>query len=246
MRSRSEIAKQAGPVPIRPWITIAYDTHLYPFAEIISSDIFKVPHLHHLHRYAQNKILAQGGRRNLREQDNISLRNMLQRVPDDCTFYRLYHSFMLNVLARLVGRSLSYSSHPKMRVHLPGTDSVSSFHHDIIVTRRTDQINFWMPFTNVEGTATLWLESHYGGEDFSPVPLRYGQVLIFDGGYLGHGTVANASPATRISCDMRFSYKGARGRIDGVDLMNRIIRRIDAKGLAESNESGAPEEGVSI
>ena len=65
--------------------------------------------------------------------------------------------------------------------------------------------HFWMPFTDVDDGTALWLESDYGRGDFAPVPVRYGEVLIFDGGYLGHGSVANRTDRTRVSLDMRFS-----------------------------------------
>jgi ectoine hydroxylase-related dioxygenase (phytanoyl-CoA dioxygenase family) len=131
------------------------------------------------------------------------------------------------VLAPVAGRSLSYSNRPKVRVHFPGTASVSSFHCDVPVTKRVDQINFWLPVTDVHATAALHLESDYGLQDYVPVPLRYGQALIFDGGYLGHGSVLNSTEVTRISFDMRFGYRGATTRAEGVHLMNRIVRRLD-------------------
>jgi ectoine hydroxylase-related dioxygenase (phytanoyl-CoA dioxygenase family) len=91
-----------------------------------------------------------------------------------------------------------------------------------------DQVNFWMPFTDVDDTAALWLESCYGRGDYAPVPLRYGEVLIFDGGYLSHGSVPNRTRTTRVSLDMRFCRKGATTRAEGVDLINRLAARLPA------------------
>ncbi|MBD3921228.1 streptomycin biosynthesis enzyme StrG [Paenibacillus sp. PR3] len=216
-----------GPKPLKPWTILAYDTQRFPFAELLIRDVYKVRNLSALHEYLQAKRRSLGLSERLSANDNLTVRKMMQDQPDDSPFYKLYRHFMLKVLSPLVGRGLSYSSHPKMRVHFPGTESVSSFHHDIIVTKRIDQINFWMPFTDVDGTATLWLESDYGAGDYAPIPVRYGEVLIFDGGYIGHGSVPNESGVTRISLDMRFSYKGAATRAEGVDLMNRIIARIE-------------------
>lgn len=225
----SSAAADAGPVPTRPWVIFGYDTSRFPFAPVLMRDVFKVPRLDLLHEYLKAKRRSLGLSDRLTNSDNLMMRKLLQDLPDDSLFYRLYHHFMRWVLTPLVGKSLSYSSHPKMRVHFPHTSSVSSFHYDIIVTRRIDQVNFWMPFTDVDGTATLWLESDYARGDYAPVPVRYGQVLIFDGGYLNHGSVTNRGPLTRISLDMRFGYKGARARADGVDIMNRIIKRLEAR-----------------
>lgn len=121
----------------------------------------------------------------LTQKDNLAVRELIQDLPDDSPFHRLYHHLLQTWLARLVGRPMSYSGHAKMRVHFPGTGSVSGFHADVPVTRRIDQVNLWVPFTDVEDSAALWLESDYGLADFAPVPLRYGEALIFDGGYLG-------------------------------------------------------------
>jgi ectoine hydroxylase-related dioxygenase (phytanoyl-CoA dioxygenase family) len=153
---------------------------------------------------------------------------VLQLVIRHSPFYRLYRHFMWKVLAPSAGRPLSYSSHPKMRVHLPDTPSVSSFHSDVPVTKRIDQVNLWMPFTDVDDTATLWLESFYGRGDYAPVPVRYGEVLIFDGGYLSHGSVPNRTRTTRVSLDMRFCRKGATTRVEGVHLINRLAARVPA------------------
>ena len=222
---RAELARTAGPVPHKPWVILDYDTRQFPFAEALRRDVYKVPDMGKLHIYVQQHYAKCGITRDLDHTDNLKIREMMQNLPKQSTFSQLYHSFMLKVLARLCGRGISYSSNPKMRVHFPGTGSVSSFHHDIIVTKRIDQINFWLPFNTVDDTATLWLESDYGREDYRPVRVEYGQVLIFDGGYIGHGSVFNETNITRTSMDMRFSFKGASTRADGVELMNKVLAK---------------------
>jgi ectoine hydroxylase-related dioxygenase (phytanoyl-CoA dioxygenase family) len=213
--------------PIRTHVVLQYDTQRFPFAAILRREVYPVPDLARLHEHARAARRARGQSDRLRTRDNLTARSLLQELPDDSRFVRLYHAFMAAVLAPLVGRPLSYSNRPKMRVHFPGTDSVSSMHADVPVTKRPDQINFWMPFTDVSESATLWLESDYGLEDYAPLALRYGQVLIFDGGYLGHGSVANETDVTRISLDMRFSFKGATTRVESIELMNRLVRRLE-------------------
>lgn len=231
---RAQLMVEAGSRPQRSRLILDYDTRRYPFAALLSRDVFKVQRLELLHDYLQQQHAAQGTRAGrLRPRDNVLLTGMMERMPAESAFYRLYHSFMLQRLAPLVGRGISYTSHPKMRVHLAGTPSVSSFHHDICVTKRIDQINFWMPFTDVREGATLWLESDYGKADFAPVTLRYGQVLIFDGGYLGHGSMRNDSARTRVSLDMRFSYKKATTRAEGVALLDHLARVLDPVAVRE-------------
>jgi hypothetical protein len=211
--------------PVRPWVTFAYDTRRWPFAAVLERDVFRVRPLAALHERLTAQRAAAGGRPVVTPHDNLALRELMQALPDDSAFYRLYHAFMLHVLAPLVGWPLSYSSHPKMRVHLPGTPTVSVFHADVPVTERPDQVNLWIPFTSVADTATLWLESGYGRGDHAPVPVRYGEVLVFDGGYLSHGSVPNTSTVTRVSLDLRFSIKGTKTREDGIRLMDRVAAR---------------------
>lgn len=239
---RAALTHAAGPVPQRPWILLDYDTRRFPFAAVLGRDVFRVGRLDQLHAYLADDRRRRGQRATLHGGDNLLLGAMMQRQPAGADFWTLYHGFMLRVLAPLVGRGLSYTCNPKLRVHLSGTPSVSSFHHDICVTRRIDQVNFWLPFTDVDQGATLWLESDYGRGDFAPVPVAYGQVLIFDGGYLGHGSVANRSGVTRVSLDMRFSYKRASTRAEGVALMDRIIAAIGARRAADAASPSQSEE----
>lgn len=215
-----------GAAPVCTWLVMSYDTRRFPFAWVLKRDVFGVRRLDLLHEYARHGKRAQGRGETLTGSDNLALRKLMQDLPDDSRFYKLYRYFMRVVLAPRVGGPIAYSNHPKMRVHLPGTPSVSSFHADVPVTRRIDQVNFWIPFTDVCDSATLWLESYYGRGDYAPVPVRYGEVLIFDGGYLRHGTVANSTQVTRVSLDMRFSLKGAKTRPQGVQLMNRLAARV--------------------
>jgi hypothetical protein len=220
------LALADGAIPVCGRLILPYDTRLFPFAELLKRDVFGVKRLDLLHEYLRRRRRALGADDALTVQDNLTLRRLMQDLPDDSPFYQLYRSFMLKVLAPAVGRPLSYSNHPKMRVHLPDTPSVSSFHSDVPVTKRIDQVNFWMPFTDVDDTAALWLESCYGRGDYGPVPVRYGEVLIFDGGYLSHGSVPNRTQTTRVSLDMRFCLKGAATRAEGIDLINRLAARL--------------------
>ncbi len=225
MTALAEAADELRPVASR--VRLGYDTERFPFAALLRRDVFGVRSLESLHTEVLAARARRGQHGELRTRDNLAARALVQRLPASAPFFQLYHEFMRLVLAPVAGRSLSYSNRPKVRVHFPGTASVSSFHADAPVTKRVDQINFWLPITDVHDSAALLLETDYGLQDYTPVPLRYGQALIFDGGYLGHGSVLNSTDVTRVSFDMRFGYRGATTRAEGVDLMNRIVRRLD-------------------
>jgi hypothetical protein len=183
------------------FIIVSYDTQRYPFQQVLASQVFKVPHIDQLHKV----WLKQTGRVSLTYQDNLTLRSLMQNMADDSLFYKLYHSWIAEVLAPHYASKISYSAHPKMRVHLAATGTVSDFHRDAEVTGRQDQINCYLPFTNVYDTCTLWCETDYGSENYFPLNLRYGEALLWDGGWLKHGTYHNATNLTRVSCDFRFT-----------------------------------------
>lgn len=216
-----------------------YSTAEWPFAAILSRDVFKVRQLHRLHEFVLEKKQRMGSKPELTYDDNLKMRKLMQDLTDDSPFYRLYHAFMSKVVSPLAGCPLSYSSHPKMRVHFAGSPSVSAFHDDVSVTHRVDQVNLWIPFTDVDGTASMWVESQIGRGDYAPVAVNHGQALIFDGGYLRHGTHANTTGITRISMDLRFSVKNGHTREDGLWLLDRVLSRLAARnsrlpGLAKT------------
>jgi hypothetical protein len=181
---------------------IEYDTQKYPFDKVLSA-LFKAPVLHKLHVTYQQKTIKPF----LTYDDNLKLRNVMQQMKDDSLFYKVYHHWIAGVLSPYYGNDVTYSAHPKMRVHLAGTGSVSSFHRDVDITKREEQINCYLPFTDVFDTNTLWCESDYDLKDYQPINLKFGQAILWDGGYLTHGTVGNKTEFTRVSCDFRFKPK---------------------------------------
>ncbi len=95
---------------------------------------------------------------------------------------------------------------PSFRCHLVGAGTVSAFHRDgdpkFGVTPGV--INGWVPLTAVGGDNSIYIETELGSEDYQPVTLRPGQILIFDAYHLKHGSYGNTTKTTRISFDFRF------------------------------------------
>lgn len=222
---------------------IPYDTGKYPFAKIIAEDVYHIPDLSRLHVYVKKMKQQKGLPATLSYPDNLALRALMDGLKDDCRFYNVYRAFITEVLAPLFGGSIRFSAHPKFRVHLAETESVSKWHTDVEYTGRHEQVNAWLPFTDAFGTNTLWVESGYGNADYRPVDVMYGEVLLFDGGYLSHGTVPNTTDATRVSIDFRFhSTKEDLLKPDGgilacrpKDYFERHIKKASTKKL-EKNE----------
>src|SRR5689334_22593121 len=120
---------------------LAYDTRKFPFAEWLAAVVYKVPCLERLHERALRTRRLEDPSAGLTYDDNLRLRARMQRLKDDSPFSTIYHRFVIKVIGAQFGRRIAYSSHPKMRVHLAGTPTVSKWHRDVDVTHRPDQIN---------------------------------------------------------------------------------------------------------
>ncbi|HEV2641080.1 MAG TPA: hypothetical protein VGT98_00155 [Candidatus Elarobacter sp.] len=186
-------------------VVVAYSTARFPFAELVAREVFAVGELRALHDEARRRKRACNEPNELAYADNLAWRKLLENLADDHAFYELYHTFAHDVLAPRFHGRITYSAHPTFRVHLAGTSTVSRWHTDAQVTGRLDQINVWLPLVDASGSNTLWVEGDYDSGDYAPVAVRYGQALLFDGGLLRHGSVANVSPVTRVSIDFRFA-----------------------------------------
>jgi hypothetical protein len=207
---------------------VGYDTRNYPFAELISDSVFDGVPLSRL-----DALLPDPGTPHSAselQQISSTLRDRLERMPDEAPFYPVYARFMLDVIAPAFGGRISYSKHPTFRVHLPGAIAISDWHRDADVTRRPEQINIWLPLVDVRGGNSLWVESHYGARDFQPVELRYGECLLFDGGFLLHGSRTNTAGTSRVSLDLRFSISRNEPGLD------RGILSLRPPGLRMSKE----------
>ncbi|TXI15697.1 MAG: streptomycin biosynthesis enzyme StrG [Pedobacter sp.] len=204
----------------KEFIVLSYDIDRYPFSKVLERQVFKVPRLDKLH-LAWRK---QTGRDVFYYNDNLILRKVMQDLPDEAVFYKVYHKWIADLIAPNYANKISYSKHPKMRVHLAGTGTVSDFHRDTEVTGRPDQINCYLPFTDVFDGSTIYCQTEYNSENYEPLNLKYGQALLWDGGLLKHGTYFNDTDNTRVSCDFRFSYaKPEKVRPPWNDILNHRL-----------------------
>ena len=99
-------------------------------------------------------------------------------------------------------RRVAYQAKPSLRVQVPGAAGIR-FHRDADYGHQTGEVNWWLPVTATFATNTLQLESSPGAGDFVALELGLGEVARFWGNQCRHGTVANATAATRVSLDFR-------------------------------------------
>lgn len=120
------------------------------------------------------------------------------------TFASSYDAFAVS-LARRLGFALAptYQRPPTFRVHLVGARTASSPHRDRDYARGLRFVNAWVPLVDVRGSNSLWVESGPDGA-LAPVAVRYGEVLVFNGYDMVHGSVENTAATTRVSFDMRY------------------------------------------
>ena len=126
-----------------------------------------------------------------------------QLVRSFSSILEIYKSFIVEVLDKEIGGITDYQSPPSFRFHYSGLGS-SVFHRDRDFGVEQGRINVWVPLTNVWGDNSLWIEGKEGTEDHQPITMRFGQLLLFDGVNISHGSKINTTSSTRVSFDFRF------------------------------------------
>lgn len=192
---------------------LTYDTTKFKFSQVFAH-IFKIPNISHLHHaILAKKRQRKGPEARLNYRDSRGLRDWLTQQAEDSWFYPVYVPFVKEVLVPFFDGKISYAQRPRFRVHLASGPGVSDWHRDTDITGRFDQITAWVPAVDCSGSNALWVESDYGKRDYQPVTVKYGEVLLFDGG-LYHGSVANETNVTRVGFDLRFAPLATRKGAD--------------------------------
>lgn len=134
---------------------------------------------------------------------------MFALTQESQCFQRVYDEFVRSVCCPLVA-SLSdgpmgdvyYQSFPCVRVVRPGDFSIGP-HADVAYGHHPCSVNFYVPLTPIGGSASLFLESRPGAEDWHPFEGAYGMAWHFTGALCAHWTPENRTDLTRVSLDFR-------------------------------------------
>jgi hypothetical protein len=122
---------------------------------------------------------------------------------DNCGLHTLYRRFVRECILPRWGLSVAVmQTVPDFRVQTAGNVAVGEFHTDY--GHHPCEQNFWLPFTDTDEHNCVWIESEPGKGDYSPYPVRYGEILVFPGAVLTHGNMPNRSH-DRVSIDFRLS-----------------------------------------
>lgn len=120
-------------------------------------------------------------------------------------FQTLFTTFVLRVCAPQFSDSydsLYFQTFPCLRVIQPDEFSIGP-HADVAYGHHPSSINFYIPITPIWGTASLFLESQVGKEDWHPIIGNFGTLKRFAGGSCLHFTPRNTTSYTRVSLDFR-------------------------------------------
>ena len=170
-------------------IIVEYDSARYNFREW-ACEVLGVNELEAIH--CLNKVKTC----NISPTDN-------QLAKSFSSILEIYKSFVLDVLDKKIVGIANYQSPPSFRFHYSGLGS-SVFHRDRDFGVEQGRINVWVPLTNVWGDNSLWIEGKEGAEDHQPITMQFGQMLLFDGVNISHGSKINTTSSTRVSFDFRF------------------------------------------
>ncbi|CAK0811409.1 unnamed protein product [Prorocentrum cordatum] len=114
--------------------------------------------------------------------------------------------------------------------------SLTAPHTDLDHKHSPYEINFWIPLTLAEGSATLWAETEPGRGDYHPFCAGYGQAVRFYGNQCLHFTRDNDTSTSRVSFDFRvvrlgdFAQSGIPDVGDESDAFWRLFSFYDVMG----------------
>lgn len=117
-------------------------------------------------------------------------------------FLKTFKDFIYYISSEIFKEDLVYQRRPTLRIQFPNNKAVGGFHRDREYNHPIEEVNIWVPLTPAFNTNTIWIESEFDKEDYSPMNLNFGQGVIFDSG-LKHGNKVNVENLTRLSFDFR-------------------------------------------
>jgi len=182
---------------------IEYNTSKFPFAELyeklVGIDNLNLIHTSKLNTYT--KVFS-------REKDQSSIFHKIYYDNFETIFNKTYEKFLEECIRPLYNEPIVYQTIPTFRIHLPGNIAVGEFHKDKWYRdadwhEQVQEKNFFLPFTDAYDENSIWVESVEDKADYSPMQVKYGQCVKWDGVNLTHGNKTNDTIHTRVSVDFR-------------------------------------------
>ena len=130
-------------------------------------------------------------------------KDLSSTIINENKFMDLYRWLINDLKKNLFDNNhIVYQKKPTLRVHLPNNVSTGSYHRDSEYGHSKNEINFWLPLVDSKGTATIHIEDNFMSENYKPINVKYGEMIVFDSS-LKHGTEINVENYTRVIFDFR-------------------------------------------
>ena len=176
-----------------------YDIEEFPFKEV-AQGMMKVDHLDQIHNVYEfpEKLEI------IKDQNSVlhDLFYTEMRKPDFSELYRKFVQKFIKNLEMFEGEEILVQEFPSFRIHQPNNIAVGQFHKDSDFGHNTNEINFWLPFTDAWDTNAVWIEDP-DTKELECMEVKYGQVSRFDGANTQHGNKDNKTGKSRLSIDFR-------------------------------------------
>jgi len=199
---------------IQPIKILKYDVDVYNFTKEVAS-VYGISDLSEIH----NKWVGAKSYEifyDIREDQSTVYHQKFYRDIVDTNFYDLYYLLIKNVVSDLIQEDFLYQKIPTFRVHLPNNLAVGEYHRDREYSHSSHEINFYLPLTKAWGTNTIWTETEYNKNNFYPLNVDVGEIVMWDGANLLHGNKMNDTGKARVSVDFRIlplsKYKNTDNR----------------------------------
>ena len=182
------------------YTSVKYDTNKYNFKQIVT-DLFSTD-LAILHESSKDKYeeLFKVGA----DSSTIFHKMFYEKYRSGWSkLEETYFNFIKEVIFPDYSEDILYQKFPTFRVHLPRNIAVGAFHRDFDFHHPIGEINYVLPLTDSEDTASIWVESECGKKDFEAMSMKSDSFILFHGNQLEHGNKVNETEFTRVSMDFR-------------------------------------------
>jgi len=196
-----------------------YDSNYYNFVKEVSK-VYEIDDLSEIHNQwvdAKKYHLLD----KMEEDQSTVYHKQFYNHISKTAFYNVFNAFILGFIKPLFNEDILYQKIPTFRVHQPDNFAVAEFHRDRDYSHSKHEINFFLPLTKSEDSATIWVESEYGKADYSPMNADVGDIIMWDGANLNHGSKHNVTGKSRVSVDFRVLPKSKYEDNDKVSSSNK-------------------------
>lgn len=181
-------------------IYIPFDEKYFNFVQLIESFFNQELSILHLDSWKEYNKLFEVGHDSSTEFHTSFYSQYKRGWP---SLEDMYLKFIKEVVSVRFDEDFLFQKFPTFRIMLPNNVAVGAFHNDAEFGHPEGEVNFIIPLTNSDETASVWVESKEGKKDFTSIKLRVGWLAQFNGNKLTHGNKVNLTGKTRVSMDFR-------------------------------------------